>query len=798
MQSGGRPTDGRGEHARSPRTGGLSESSSTETAGETGGLGAVGETGEAGKSRGGLSRYTAVKRAFADALALTGRDRAAFVRRLAETDTALAEQVAAMLDADSGPSALDASPGLSGVDESLEPQPIAIGPFKVIGVLGRGATSTVFRAVQRGPEREVAVKLLASGVLSSRRRFEAEAAVLAHLSHHAIAQVYTSDTDPTSGRPYIAMELVRGAEIITEFAREHDLDDRSRVRLFIDAIQHAHGRGVIHRDIKPANILVDDQGRVKVVDFGVARRPAFGPEISSLAAGVVGTLTYMSPEQLRGDVTVTSDVYSLGAVLYQLACGRPPVVLDDDDVVDSIQRIGRGMAVPPQRLNKSCRGDLGLVISKALSVDPAARYQSAAQLADDLRRWLANEPILARREPTWRQITRIAARRRGLTAAALVALAGLIGVTGWAWHLREQAEYTSRSMLGAAIAALKTMESRSGTGEAQQALIRTHMPVAEDLAQRNPRDPEVQLLLASLLAAEATRFTYQDQWERAEPLRRRVVDILGPLVQSFPDKPAYSKAYYVALITLGDVERRKVNLPAAFDLYARAEAIQARLLQANPDQPAVLDDLGWSVLRRAEQAFVLGRLDEAARGVSAMLTIAERGAQLRPFSPHPPWMASHAHRLRFELLLAGLHGPPSADSLDAAAGEAVEAVRRARLLAPDDTRYICAEAEVPVRFARRMLSVDGNLAAAATVLARCERQIEELRRLGHNGLSLTSLETSRNELSRTVDMVLSNPAWLPVLREMRRAIALHNRQRVAGPGPALDDDLLQTRSDAPH
>ncbi len=225
---------------------------------------------------------------------------------------------------------------LAGRDGGSETDPLVgqdIGAYRIESVLAAGGMGTVYLAEQQSPRRQVALKLLRAGIASSSalRRFEYEAEILAHLRHPNVAEIYEAGTH--LGLPFFVMEFIPDAQPITDYAEQHDLSPRDRLKLFAqicDAVHHGHQRGIIHRDLKPANILVDVAGRVKVIDFGVARATDADIALTTLrteTGQLVGTLQYMSPEQCDADpheLDVRSDVYSLGMVLYELLCRRLP------------------------------------------------------------------------------------------------------------------------------------------------------------------------------------------------------------------------------------------------------------------------------------------------------------------------------------------------------------------------------------------------------------------------------------------------------------------------------------------
>jgi len=282
-------------------------------------------------------------------------------------------------------------------DTLVEGVPERLGPFTVVRHVATGGMGTVYEALQAKPFRRVALKVIRTAFRTPRalKRFEAEGRLLAGLDHPGIARVHElgrAET-PTGEAPYIVMEFIEGPTI-TDYARRADLDVRARLDLIVqacEAVQCAHEAGIIHRDLKPSNILVNQDGVVKIVDFGIAR--TFGgkhPERNSisLAGQLLGTLSYMSPEQTRGGrhpLDVRADVYSLGAVGYELLAGAPPHDLRHASVPAAYARLMSQPAEPLHARDPSIDEAVGQIFAHALAAEREERCASAAALGAALR-----------------------------------------------------------------------------------------------------------------------------------------------------------------------------------------------------------------------------------------------------------------------------------------------------------------------------------------------------------------------------------------------------------------------------
>jgi eukaryotic-like serine/threonine-protein kinase len=506
--------------------------------------------------------------------------------------------------------------------------PAVLGRYRVLHLIAEGGMGAVYKVEQDRPHRIVALKVIKPGLASEEllRRFERESEVLARLHHPGVAQIFEVGTaDAGSGpQPYFAMEFINGAPL-HEYARAHGLNTRQRLELVAkvcDAVEHAHQRGIIHRDLKPGNVLVDDSGQPKVLDFGVARatdsdaRATRQTDVGQL----IGTLAYMSPEQVLGDpleLDTRSDVYALGVILYELLAGRLPYELGTN-LLDSVRVIREEDPARLSSVSRDYRGDVETMVAKALEKDRARRYSSAAALAGDIRRYLSDEPIAARPASTTYQLQKFARRHRALVTAAavvFVVLTGGIVVSASAAVKARRAEQASEAVndfLQNDLLAQASAATQSGPNAKPDPDLKVRTALdraAAKIGGKFGKQPEVEAAIRYTIGR-----TYLDlglypearaQFDRALDLNRRVlgtdnaatlrtlsrVGRTALLQDRFPDAEA-------ALSQALTIQRRVLGVEHADSLYSANNLAEVYFASGKYTQAETLDSETLAIQQR--------------------------------------------------------------------------------------------------------------------------------------------------------------------------------------------------------
>jgi eukaryotic-like serine/threonine-protein kinase len=494
------------------------------------------------------------------------------------------------------------------------------GDYELIRELARGGMGVVFEARQVSLNRPVALKMILTGVLASdddRRRFRLEAEAVANLDHPHIVPIH--EVGEHAGFSYFSMKLIPGGSLATGLCKFIDRPrDAARVAATVArAVHHAHQRGILHRDLKPSNVLLDAEGSPHVVDFGLAKRTKTGGELTATGA-VLGTPAYMAPEQAmgkRGLVTIATDVYGLGAILYTLLAGKAP--FGGDSVIETLEQVKLRVPEPPSGPNREVARDLQTICLKCLEKDPARRYATAESLALDLERYLCGEPIAARRvgrvERTW-----LWAKRRPAIAAlsATTALAVLVGTSG---VIAVQAR-ANRTLKGKNTELAKTIglldhERNRAKAREQQAI--EAVKRFRDAVTNEPR------LKNSVELEELRKRLLKEPLEFFKSLRAQ-------LEADHDTRTEALEALARAVFELGHLTREIGNQEDTLVAYLDARAIRERLARENPTVTRFQSDLANSHNNIGVVFRKTGKLAEALTAYEQARAIRERLARENP------------------------------------------------------------------------------------------------------------------------------------------------------------------------
>jgi serine/threonine protein kinase len=756
------------------------------------------------------ARSERLQRLFTAACELPETQRRPFVENECANDPALRDRVLALL-AQAGDDSFLQEP----VPAAVRRAPVGVavgewlGPYRLVRAIGEGGFGTVFEAVQQAPvARTVAVKVLKPGMDTAMvvARFEQERQALACMDHPHIARVLDAGAT-AAGRPFFVMELVAGLPL-QQHCDQRRLAVAARLRLFLqvcDAVQHAHGKGILHRDLKPSNVLVTERDGVplaKVIDFGIAK--ALGQKLTertlqTAAAQVMGTLEYMSPEQAGGapDLDVRTDVYSLGVLLYELLTGATPFagaappgewferlqqrIRDEEPARPSTALLRQGAqlaelaalrSTTAARLGATVRGELDWIVMKAIEKDRTRRYPTASEFAADLQRHLEGQPIVAAPPSATYLLRKFVVRHRGLVAAAAALLVTLsVGMVAFAW----QAEIAKNERDEANAARSEERQARQfAEAQRQQA----EASAAAERSARRVAEAVTDFVTDVLRAGDPVQGGRQDLRVR-DAMARALRQLDAGALQAQPEVEANLLATIAWILSANDggeaaVAAARRSVEAANRVQATDQPYQVRALAS---LAMALDRAGNPGEAEPLLVEALARQQRLTPGSTAMtLTLTGALAQLRLNAGRPLDAEPLA---RTCLALAERLQPPDDAALGQAQGLLALALDRIGRL-----EQACELAEASVASLRRAGPPDStvladslehlaNLCLGKRQFERSQQLYEEalamLRRLGVDGRGVASLLHGLGVLHWTCNRpTAAEPLFVEALERFRK------------------------------
>ncbi len=494
-----------------------------------------------------------------------------------------------------------------GVDVRLPPPPTpdgmggistgaSFGDYQVIETIAKGGMGIVFKARQRKLNRIVAIKMILAGQFADKTdvdRFYSEAEAAAALTHPNIVAIH--EIGEVQGQHFFSMDYIEGHSL-TEMVRENPLTPRRAAeftRTIAETMQFAHDRGIVHRDLKPSNVLVDRQQRPLITDFGLAKQVSNQSQIT-VSGAIVGTPSYMPPEQAEGKgdlIGPRSDIYSLGAILYELVTGRPPFKAASP--FETIRQVIQDEPLSPRLVNPGVPKDLETICLKCLQKEPGKRYDTSQDLADELGRFLRGEPINARPISRIARLWRLCKRNPATSAAIALAVLLLVTTAVVSTTLSittSRALAQSEQSLREAIAAVNdlftrvsedTLLNQPGMQPLRKDLLQLAMTYYQRFLEQRKNDPRVQDELGSAYFRVGLITEVLESPDKALPIYETAREMQTSLLAKKPSDPSRLEALGNTLNALGTVRVKQKNYEAAREQYREAVRIRTRLAETD-------------------------------------------------------------------------------------------------------------------------------------------------------------------------------------------------------------------------
>jgi serine/threonine protein kinase/tetratricopeptide (TPR) repeat protein len=596
--------------------------------------------------------------------------RPSFLEVHCDGDAELRSEVQGMLEAE-GKAAVRLAGAVGGAVRSLSetiPMGSRIGAYEILQTIGEGGMGVVYRA-SRGDDvfkKDVAIKIVKRGMDTDAilRRFRHERRILASLEHPYIARVLDGGSTE-SGLPYLVMEYVDGKPI-TDYSNDEAFGLHERLKLFqkvCEAVEYAHRSLIVHRDLKPSNILVDKQGNPRLLDFGIAK--ILDETDSAVLLTTVNqrlfTPAYASPEQVKGEpVTVASDVYCLGIVLYELLTNCTAHTRQSVTPAAALQAVCQSEIRPPSQAarysNKlatvapeKLRGDLDRIVLMAVEKEPRLRYGSIEQFSSDLRNFLESRPVVARPQTVRYRAMKFARRNRGILAASSVIALSLVGGTAYSTYQARRAEARFQQVRKLANTFVfdvhDAIQPLAGSTKARQLLVSTGLQYLDSLAAEADRDPDLQWELAQAYAklgnvqGSPRAGPHLGDTAGALSSQRKAVSLLRQLARKTPDDLKVLRALVASNQAVGDLEVHAGNRSQAVNAFAQTLETAQRIVTHSQHEPRDLRLRALALVRIGNQQLAQGESASAVTSLEAAVEDFQAFAKSAPTAQGQPGVA---------------------------------------------------------------------------------------------------------------------------------------------------------------